>query len=83
MDLVKNLQAIENARRVECQGCLTLVPHVDAECMLCDGCIQDADDKLMEDIEDRGWTDSEADADTLASAGMGTDEDYGFFGGEE
>jgi hypothetical protein len=28
-------------------------------------------------------TDAEADADTLASAGMGTDEDYGYFGGED
>jgi len=28
-------------------------------------------------------TDVEADADTLASAGMGTDEDYGYFGGDE
>jgi len=28
-------------------------------------------------------TDAEADADTLASAGMGTDEDYGSFGGED
>lgn len=26
-------------------------------------------------------TDAEADADTLASAGMGTDEDYGYYGG--
>ena len=28
-------------------------------------------------------SDAEADADTLASAGMGTDEDYGYFGGDE
>ncbi len=27
-----------------------------------------------------GFTDAEADADTLASAGYGTDEDYGSFG---
>jgi hypothetical protein len=33
--------------------------------------------------EDDGYTDAEADADTLASAGMGTDEDYGYFGGED
>ena len=28
-------------------------------------------------------TDVEADADTLASAGWGTDEDYGWYGGED
>tara|TARA_Y100000310_G_scaffold200317_1_gene200373 strand:- start:289 stop:570 length:282 start_codon:yes stop_codon:yes gene_type:complete len=28
-------------------------------------------------------SDAEVDADTLASAGMGTDEDYGYFGGNE
>ena len=32
-----------------------------------------------ENYEDT-WTDVEADADTLASAGWGTDEDYGYFG---
>lgn len=32
-------------------------------------------------FEDDGYSDAEADADTLASAGMGTDEDY--FGGED
>jgi len=29
------------------------------------------------------WTDAEADADTLTSAGWGTDEDYGYYGGED
>lgn len=33
--------------------------------------------------EDDGLTDAEADAMTLASAGMGTDEDYGYFGDGE
>ena len=28
-------------------------------------------------------SDAEADSDALASAGMGTDEDYGYFGGDE
>jgi len=32
-----------------------------------------------EDVEDT-MTDVEADADTLASAGYGTDEDYGYYG---
>lgn len=31
--------------------------------------------------DDDGMTDAEADADVLASAGWGTDEDYGYFGG--
>ena len=33
--------------------------------------------------EDWDMTDVEADADTLASAGWGTDEDYGYYGGED
>lgn len=33
------------------------------------------------DDEPMDMTDVEADADTLRSAGWGTDEDYGFFGG--
>lgn len=35
------------------------------------------------DEPSEGWTDAEADADALASAGWGTDEDYGYFGGDE
>lgn len=35
-----------------------------------------------DDYEDN-WSDVDADADTLASAGMGTDEDYGWYGGED
>lgn len=37
----------------------------------------------MDDEPSEGWTDAEADADALASAGWGTDEDYGYFGGDE
>ena len=33
-----------------------------------------------EDAPECGMTDVEADADTLASAGYGTDEDYGYYG---
>lgn len=40
---------------------------------------QDEDDDYEAD-EDDNLTDVEADAMTLASAGMGTDEDYGYFG---
>lgn len=35
------------------------------------------------DIDEFGWSDVKADADTLVSAGMGTDEDYGWYGGED
>lgn len=39
------------------------------------------------ECEEHEWdgfmTDAEADADVLASAGWGTDEDYGYFGGDE
>lgn len=41
----------------------------------------------MDDFDDGdlgGWDDDVwADADTLASAGWGTDEDYGFYGAED
>jgi hypothetical protein len=43
---------------------------------LTDGdCIDPADDDPLTDVE--------ADADTLASAGWGTDEDYGYYGEDE
>lgn len=46
---------------------------------------QVADDLADDDFDepDDGFTDSEADADALASAGYGTDEDYGFYGDYE
>lgn len=34
----------------------------------------------LTDSDDDRYTDAEADADTLASAGWGTDEDYGYYG---
>lgn len=76
MDLVKNIQAIESARRVECQGCMTLVPHVDPDCMLCDACLEEGDREFMEDVERRSVDDLSDDGEALASAGWGTDEDY-------
>ena len=33
-------------------------------------------------LDDDGFSDWEADADTLRMAGMGTDEDYGLIGGD-
>ena len=46
---------------------------------------QDLQDALHADPEEGGMSDIEADSDTLASAGMGTDEDYGCYdsGGED
>jgi hypothetical protein len=42
----------------------------------------DTDVAFTDEFEDM-WSDIEADADTLASAGMGTDEDYGWYGYED
>ncbi len=39
------------------------------------------DDGCGDEPPDQFLTDGEADADALASAGMGTDEDYGCYGG--
>ncbi len=44
------------------------------------------DDNLPDDdwdVDDDHLTDAEADADALASCGWGTDEDYGFYGGDD
>jgi len=42
---------------------------------------------VLDEEDEEEWsdpmTDAEADADTLRSAGMGTDEDYGYFGDSE
>ena len=48
-----------------------------------DDLVWDSEDAYMEDVperEDHFRNDVEADADTLASAGYGTDEDYGCYG---
>lgn len=44
---------------------------------------KDPEIDLDNDEPDDNLSDIEADAMTLASAGMGTDEDYGYFGGNE
>lgn len=47
---------------------------------LCDGCLRSGDDDEAfcdDDDEPSDMTDVEADADTLKSAGYGTNEDYG------
>lgn len=43
----------------------------------------DEDPYGWDDSPDYDMSDVEADADTLASAGWGTDEDYGYYGGED
>ena len=45
--------------------------------------VQDADREADPEIFEDTMSDIEADADTLASAGWGTNEDYGYFGGDE
>jgi hypothetical protein len=41
------------------------------------------DEEAVRDIPEDNFTDAEADADTLRSAGMGTDEDYGYYGEDD
>lgn len=41
------------------------------------------ENEYPEEPEDQYRDDAEADADTLASAGFGTDEDYGYYGGDD
>jgi hypothetical protein len=55
--------------------------HID-ECAY--GCNTDGEISAAAEYEEwDGLTDVEADAMTLAGAGWGTDEDYGYFGGDE
>jgi hypothetical protein len=64
-----------------------LVEPLDLEGIQERGDIRAAEEAEMEDEPD--WypedfmTDAEADADVLRNAGMGTDEDYGYYGGED
>lgn len=43
----------------------------------------DMQDREDDDFRFKGHNDMSDDAEVLASAGMGTDEDYGYYGGEE
>jgi hypothetical protein len=56
---------------------------ISAMCQSCQddifGVGDDEDDGFDDDWPEDSYSDAEADADTLASAGMGTDEDYGCF----
>jgi len=62
----------------DCDGCC---PNGHCDCLGCD----EPCDCEDEDVPTLGHelSDVEADADTLASAGWGTDEDYGYYGGGE
>ena len=47
-----------------------------------DDCAPEDEEYVYDEPEDQFRDDVEADADTLASAGWGTDEDYGYYGDE-
>jgi hypothetical protein len=55
--------------------CGAILP-IDNRYSICDDCMNE-EDYEEEDYED--FDDVDADADTLASAGWGTDEDYGYY----
>jgi len=79
-----------------CCGC---GPEYDIDMQYCGGCGMPADECYCHECEDDydydyededdydepddNMTDVEADADTLRSAGWGTDEDYGYFGNND
>ena len=63
--------AVDNARDAAAE-------NVECECNADKACTACADG--LYDYPEDNMTDAEADADTLASAGWGTDEDYGYFG---
>jgi len=71
-----------------CKDCSVTVHSdelVGGRCRVCEELSLEIDDELFEDDgNDEPWdgfqTDYEADADALASAGCGTDEDYGYYG---
>jgi len=62
--------------------CGATVP-IDSRYSICEGCMERGREEDGDYEPSDNMTDVEADADTLASAGMGTDEDYGFFGGTD
>lgn len=67
------------------EDCLDSGEHLtqtdaDGYCELCGH--QDADEDNLYEPDDL-MTDVEADTDVLRSAGYGTDEDYGYYGGDD
>ena len=71
----KNLSLCRTCEEWETQG------SEDTNYLLDDAEIEPIHPDHDHDYEDN-MTDAEADADTLASAGWGTDEDYGYYGDE-
>jgi hypothetical protein len=76
-----SVKSLDQAGLIYCNGCGLVVEtndfRTDAEGNpFCDHCPEQEEDY------DDGLSDVEADSMTLASAGWGTDEDYGYFGDE-
>ena len=75
---------MENFECLDCEIAFTAPSFEDARCPLCasdEGVVHG-----FSGLEDFGWdgpNDSFADAEVLAGVGWGTDEDYGYFGGED
>lgn len=73
-----------NFECIDCEIAFVAPSFEDSRCPICaseDGVVMGFDT-----IEDFGWDgpdDLSADADALAGIGWGTDEDYGFYGGED
>lgn len=84
-------------KTVEAMSSLELEAHIEELHEMLDDAITEqnvrdhADPDMSDDygqwdppeVEDDGMSDVEADADTLRSAGWGTDEDYGYFGEDD
>jgi Zn-finger nucleic acid-binding protein len=67
-----------------CVHCGVGLDHDEVDLDSCPACGYDGDGSYWNESDEigDGMTDVEADADALASAGWGTDEDYGDFGGD-
>ena len=64
-----------------CTHCGNPIDHDSQTLHQCTQCIQEVENLQMNEYNDSdGYTDMEADAMTLRDAGMGTDEDYGYYG---
>ena len=64
-----------------CEGCMKFeVQIIDTDRDLCGPCSEWLAEQGEEEPSEDFLSDAEADADTLRSAGFGTDEDYGDYG---
>ena len=82
--------AVLGASFVGCFGAIRLYVWLDSRKTAAAVDEYDADDDFVEPEEEEPYdywndiaSDGEADGDALASAGVGTDEDYGCYGGDE